>query len=87
MMSHTELLMVLHDCPMSEYFGHSKVKLNAEIVTKKKARQLVIAMIKRCSIQIMDVIPEFPSNEERGSSYGMSIRSLNSVSRDHRQVA
>ena len=36
-MKHAQLLMVLKECPASDYFGQSKVKLNEKTLDKRRA--------------------------------------------------
>ena len=61
-MSHECLILVLRLCPASDYFGSTKVILNTRTFTLRQSRKLVNAMIKKFTLDIIEEIPEVPSN-------------------------
>ena len=66
-MSHEALLLVLRECPVSDYFGQSKAMLTQNKLGKQKAQTIVAQMVRRVSLQLVDKISE----EEKGqSSFG-----------------
>ena len=67
-MDHATLIEVLRRCPLSEYFGETKVKLNCSTFSVVQARSIVRNMIKTESYRVKDVIPEASSFSENNSS-------------------
>ena len=66
-MKHAQLMMVLRECPASDYFGQSKVKLNERTLDKKRARMHAVQIVRQVNLQLV----EKRSEEEKGqSSFG-----------------
>lgn len=74
-MRHNELLKYLHRCPASDFFGNAQIRTNKSFFPRKQVRKLVIDMIRKHSSFDLDVIQEFPSVDEKGSRYFISIKS------------
>ena len=65
-MGHKELIRLLKFCPASVYFGQVVGK-PGEKITLAKARRLAIDMVRQANMQLIDVIPELESAQERDS--------------------
>ena len=67
-MTQTELLKALHKCPASVHFGKVESgSADAQALSQKEARKLVIDMIRDHTVQKMEVIPESDHSSEKES--------------------
>ena len=68
--------MVLRECPASDYFGQSKVKLNVKKLSKSKAGVIVLQMVRRVQLQLVDKISE-KEKDQSSSGSGSHSDSMN----------